>query len=207
MMTRTKGRIFRKTMATGLVVSVLLLTVLPGCTARHMPDWSRVQAVSPQTKTHVRLYSNQKVQGRFHSAADDSLTLTLRDGQERTLPKQSVHKVFTRRAWWEGLPGWVALGVSVPLVVVFLKPSTDLTPSGKILVPGLATGITAAAFYGSRTGLIYKVPPKHRTPPPAKQPDAGKESSREAEGSAVTGVQHLILPSHLTSFGSRTSQS
>ncbi len=71
-MTRTKAKFFKKTMASGLVVSVLL-TVLPGCTARHMPDWSRVQAVSPQTKTHVRLYSNQKVQGRFHSAADDSL--------------------------------------------------------------------------------------------------------------------------------------
>ena len=90
---RDQKKLLKKTMASGLVVSVLLLTVLPGCTARHMPDWSRVQAVSPQTKTHVRLYSNQKVRGRFHSAADDSLTLTLRDGQQRTLPKQSVHKV------------------------------------------------------------------------------------------------------------------
>ena len=34
-----------------------------------------------------------------------------------------------------------------------------------------------------------------------------EESYKQAEGSPVTGVQHLILPSHLTSFGSRTSQS
>ena len=101
MMTRTDARLFKKTMATGLVVSVLL-AVLPGCTARYTSDWSRVQAVSPPTTTHVRLYKDDsqvsdKIRGRFHSA-DDCLTLTLRDGQEHTLPKQSVHKVLTRRA-------------------------------------------------------------------------------------------------------------
>ena len=30
---------------------LLLLSILPACAARHMPDWSRVQAVSPKTKT------------------------------------------------------------------------------------------------------------------------------------------------------------
>ena len=176
MRTRIKAKLFKKTMASGLVVFVLL-TVLPGCTARHMPDWSRVQAVSPQTKTFVRLYTNQKVQGRFHSAADDSLTLTLRDGQERTLPKQSVHKVRTRRAWWEGWQGWTVLAASTPLVVLAAHPSSDITLSGRTLFLGLAAGITAAAFYGSRTGVIYKVPPQHRTPPPAKRPDTGKAAS------------------------------
>ena len=174
---RDQKKLLKKAMASGLAVSVLL-TVLSGCTAWHLPAWSRVQAVSPQTKMHVRLYSNRKVQGSFHSAADDSLTLTLRDGQARTLSKQSVHKVFTRRSWWEGLPGWVALGVSAPLVVFFLKPSTDLTLASKFWGFGLGAGITTAAFYGSRTGTIYKVPPRHRTPPPPgnKQPDAGKKA-------------------------------
>ena len=173
---RDQKKLLKKAMASGLAVSVLL-TVLSGCTARHLPAWSRVQAVSPQTKMHVRLYSNRKVQGSFHSAADDSLTLTLRDGQARTLSKQSVHKVFTRRSWWEGLPGWVALGVSAPLVVFFLKPSTDLTPSAKFLVPAFATAVTAVAFHGPRRSMIYNVPPQHRTPPPgAKQPEAGKKA-------------------------------
>ena len=128
MMTRTKAKFFKKTMASGLVVSVLL-TVLPGCTARHMPDWSRVQAVSPQTKTHVRLYSNQKVRGSFHSAADDSLTLTLRDGQERTLPKESVHKVLTRRAWWEGLPGWIVVAASASLAGWLYTTPVPIAPT------------------------------------------------------------------------------
>ena len=177
MMTRIKATLFKKTMASGLVVSVLL-TVLPGCTARRLPDWSKVQAVSPQTKTSVRLYTNQKVQGSFHSATDDSVTLTLRDGQQRTLPKQSVHKVFTRRAWWEGLPGWVVLAASAPLIGLTLtRPYAS--ESSLVYLPPLAAGIAAAAFYGSRMGVIYKVSPKHRTPPPAKQPDTGKEASGE----------------------------
>ena len=173
MMTRTKGRLFRKTMATGLVVSVLLLTVLPGCTARHMPDWSRVQAVSPQTKTHVRLYGNRKVQGRFRSAADDSLTLTLRDGQERTLPKQSVHKVVTRRAWWEGLPGWIVVAATASLA----GWAYTAIPEATIPYAEIGGVIAAVTFYRSRTVVIYKVPPQHRTQPPAKQPDTGKAAS------------------------------
>ncbi len=151
----------------------MLLTVLPGCTARHMPDWSRVQAVSPQTKTHVRLSSNQKVQGSFHSAADDSLTLTLRDGQERTLPKQSVHKVFTRRAWWEGLPGWIVVAATASLAGWYYVPSE---PNQAIAYAELGGIIAAVTFYRSRTNMIYNVPSQHRTPPPAKQPDAGKKA-------------------------------
>ena len=172
---RDQKKFLKKTMASGLVVSVLL-TVLPGCTARHMPDWSRVQAVSPQTKTHVRLYSNRKVRGRFHSAADDSLTLTLRDGQERTLPKESVHKVLTRRAWWEGLPGWIVVAASASLAgwVYSLQPSE---PDAAIAYAELGGIIAAVTFYRSRTNMIYNVPSQHRTPPPrATQPDAGKKA-------------------------------
>ncbi len=174
MMTRTKGRLFRETMATGLVVSVLLLAVLPGCTARHMPDWSRVQAVSPQTKTHVRLYSNQKVRGSFHSAADDSLTLTRRDGQQRTLPKQSVHKVLTRRAWWEGLPGWIVVAATASLA----GWAYTAIPEATIPYAEIGGVIAAVTFYRSRTVVIYNVPSQHRTPPPrATQPDAGKKAT------------------------------
>ena len=36
---------FRTITATGLI-PLLLLMGLPGCVARHMPDWSKVQAVA-----------------------------------------------------------------------------------------------------------------------------------------------------------------
>ena len=70
------------------------------------------------------------------------------------------------------------LGISAPLVGLALtRPYVSESPL--IYLPPFVAGITAAAFYGSRVGVIYKVPPKHRTPPASKQPDTGKEASGE----------------------------
>ena len=80
------GGLFRKTTASALAL-LLSLSLLPSCAARHMPDWSRVQAVPPKTKTDVHLYKDEahqgsrKIKGRFDSAAADSITLKLKDGQ------------------------------------------------------------------------------------------------------------------------------
>ena len=114
-----RGRLFRKTTITGLAL-LLFLSILPGCAARHMPDWSRVQAVPPKTKTEAQLYKDKaskgsrKVKGRFDSATTDSLTLRLKDGQTRTLEKSAVRKVLTRRPFSKRWPGWVAWGLPLP---------------------------------------------------------------------------------------------
>ena len=50
------------TTATGLVL-LLLLFLLPPCAAKHMPDWSKVQAVPRGTKTQVLLYKNEAPSG------------------------------------------------------------------------------------------------------------------------------------------------
>ena len=113
--------LFRKTTATGLML-LLFLSLLTACAARHMPDWSRVQAVPPKTKTEVLLYKDeapqgsQKIQGHFDSATVGSITLRLKDGQTRTLEKQAVHKVLTRRPFSKRWPGWVALGVTLTIL-------------------------------------------------------------------------------------------
>ena len=165
------GGLSRKTMATGLAL-LLFLSFLPSCAARHMPDWSRVQAVPPKTKTDVQLYKDdapqgsRKVKGRFDSATTDSLTLTLKDGQTRTLQKQAVRKVLTRRPFSKRWPGWVALGVTFAITEFFLH--IDLPPTASERLGGHATitlPTAAAFFYGSRMGGIYEVPPKHRTRP------------------------------------------
>ena len=112
------GGLFRMTTITGLAL-LLFLSILPGCAARHMPDWSRVQAVPPKTKTEAQLYKDKaskgsrKVKGRFDSATTDSLTLRLKDGQTRTLEKSAVRKVLTHRPFSKRWPGWVALGVGL----------------------------------------------------------------------------------------------
>ena len=163
------------------LVALLLLTVLPACTTRHMPTWSRVQGVPASTKTEVRLYKDEaprgshKLKGRFHSATDDSVTLRLRNGQTRTLQKKAVRKVLTRRPFKKRWPGWAALGVTAALVESILAP-----PSHDIAMPRLGHVIftlpTAAAFfYGSRMGGVYAMPPKYRVPRPGNKPPVTKK--------------------------------
>ena len=61
-LTGNHGSLFSRTTATGLAL-LLFLALLPACAARHMPDWSRVQAVPPKTKTDVQLYKDDAPQG------------------------------------------------------------------------------------------------------------------------------------------------
>ncbi len=42
----------------GGLVPLLLLSSLPGCAVRKLSDWSKVQAVAPDTKTEVQLYED-----------------------------------------------------------------------------------------------------------------------------------------------------
>ena len=162
------------TPATGLAL-LLFLSLLPPCTAKHMPDWSRVQAVPPKTKTDVHLYKDEvpqgsrKIKGRFDSATDGSITLRLKDGQTRTLEKQAVRKVLTRRPFSKRWPGWVAL--AIPLLLWELYFSGE-PPGGaeRLHAHAITTlPIVAAFFYGSRMKGIYEVPPKHRIRPAGGQ--------------------------------------
>ena len=168
-LTGNNGGLFRKTTATGLVL-LLLLFLLPSCAARHTPDWSRVQAVPPKTKTDVHLYKDEahqgsrKIKGRFDSAAADSITLKLKDGQTRTLEKSDVRKVLTRRPFSKRWPGWIALGVTLTILAAMPLDSDDPRPISSPQAHATITlPVAAAFFYGSRMGGIYEVPPKHRT--------------------------------------------
>ena len=163
---------------------LLILVLLSGCGGpkRHMPTWSRVQAVSPQTKTEIRLYKDEalegsgSVEGRFYSATDDFVTLTLPDGQNRTFQKQSVREFLTHRSFWTRWPGWAALGIfTIPLWLAL--PIRDEDPMRGLWVGAvLATPISALFFHGSRMRGIYEVPPEYRTlPPAANKPNAGNK--------------------------------
>ena len=183
-LTRNPGRFFRKNTA-GALVALLLLAGLPACAARHMPDWSGVQAVVPKTKTEVQLYKDKapqgrsrKIKGRFDSATADSITLKLKDGQLHTLQKQAVRKVLTRRPFSKRWPGWVALGVTLTILAAMPLDSDDPRPISSPQAHALITLPTAAAFfYGSRMGGIYEVPLKHRTRPAGSQQPGAKDKA------------------------------
>ena len=73
-------------------------------------DWSRVQSVALGTPAAVFLYKDQirRIKGYFYSATEDSLTLTLKDGQKHTFPKWAVRKVLVHRPLGKRYPGWIA---------------------------------------------------------------------------------------------------
>ncbi len=158
-LTRNNGGLFRKTTVTGMVL--LLLSIVPACTARHMPDWSRVQAVPRETKTVVRLYKDKapqgsrKIRGRFHSAAADSITLELKDGQMHTLEKQDVRKVRIHRPYLQRWPGWAALGVG-GLIVGLLGDLDGPTSNRFYAQVSFNLPIAAAFFFGSGMKGIYR---------------------------------------------------
>ena len=137
---------------------LLLLVGLPGCAARHLPDWSGVQGVPPDTQTEVQLYKEkaihgvQKFKGRFLAATNDSVTLNLKDGQDKTFQRESVRRIrIPRPNKWAK---WAALGTPPAIV-------------GALAATGLLTNVLPAffgvpVFFIPDMMAIYEVPPDHR---------------------------------------------
>ena len=170
--TNKRGGELRKTTAAGLV-PLLLLASVPGCTARHMSDWSTVQSVKPGTKTEVQLYKDRspqgrrKIKGRFVSAAEESITLepserVYTDMRTRTFRKSDVRKVSARRPIWDRPAGWATFFATAAFVGVADNSSKDQSlggPLGYLLFSGLPALLV---FFTADKGRIYEVPPKHR---------------------------------------------
>ena len=146
-------------------------------------DWSRVQIVTPGTRTTVLLYKDRaprgqrKIKGVFYSARAESVTLLLPNGQTRTLLKQDVRKVLVRRPLKKRYQGWIAAGTGTALGVRgILHPGNDLNPLGNLLVAVVVIAApTAITFLAApRMGGIYFVPRDRRE----EAAEAGGKSRR-----------------------------
>ena len=159
-------------------------------------DWSRVQAVSRNTKTEVWLYQDaapvRRFKGRFEAATADSITLLFKDGQTRTFPKPSVHKVRVPRPFSKRTPGWITLGIVFGIMQTLLSMSASVdnvsgsTMAGVHATTSLPAGLLA--FFISGMGAIYSVPPRYRTLPPVDQQpgDQGNDSGKQQEAERPT---------------------
>ena len=146
-------------------------------------DWSRVQIVTPGTRTTVLLYKDRaprgqrKIKGVFYSAQAESVTLLLPNGQTRTLLKQDVRKVLVRRPLKKRYQGWIVAGAGAALGArMILHPHSDFTPLGNLLVAVVVIAApTAIAFLAApRMGDIYFVPRDRRD----EAAEAGGKSRR-----------------------------
>ncbi len=140
-------------------------------TSAKKADWSRVQALPHHRKTTVLLYQDaamqgsRRIKGRFRSATVNSISLVLEDGQTRTVRKQAVRKVLTRRPFGKRKTGWFALAGSSALLVLLSTRGTggefgEVLKGSSIMI-GLPTLI---AFLVATKGSIYNIPPEHRMP-------------------------------------------
>ena len=153
--------------------------------------WSRVQSVTPGTRTTVELYKDQaprgsqKIEGHFHSATDDSITLRLKGGQRRTLQKSAVRKVLAYRPFGKRTLGWITAGVSSAVSLPLLaRPAADLTAFGVTIyaLPFIVLP-TAIVLLVTSKEKVYSVPPQHRTRPPGDQQSGsvGKASGKQED--------------------------
>ena len=144
--TGNNGGLFSRSITAGLVL-LLVLAGLPGWQTGWPPtaaarkielDWPQVQAVKPGTPITVLLHKDQglrgkrKVRGRFHSATDDSLTLTMEYGTTRTLPMSAVRGVlfYGIKLGWSPVQ---AVKPGTPTTVLLYK---DQAPKGSRKIQG-----------------------------------------------------------------------
>ena len=206
----------RRSTAAGLVLLLVLVGWPPTAAAKIKSDWSRVQRVTPGTRTTVWLYKDQvppgrrKIKGRFRSATSESITLMLPDGQMQTLGKRAVRQVLTRRPFSKRYQGWIALGVTATLVGLAARSATDpgdvdtgelhIAMHSAVTLPvTLFTFLVAPKMVG-----IYSVPPDRRDPsstgtkPPQNRSTATVTEVKKSEGSpAGLGVEDISSPDRL----------
>ncbi len=180
--TGNHGRLASRNIA-GLVL-LLVLGGWPPTAAAQMTqsDWPRVQDIKPGTPITVVLHKDQgprgdrKVRGRFHSTTDDSLTLTLKDGQRRTFSKWAVRKVLVRLRPGERYLTWIAAAaVSTAIMVPFGAWDEDNIVAGSIFWFLMVTGI--AYLVDPKMGGISNVPPKYRIQPPVDKSFGAQDES------------------------------
>ena len=129
-------------------------------------DWSKVQAVTPGTRTTVLLYKDlaprgkRKIKGHLQSVTADAVTLLLPDGQTRSVAKEDVRRVLVRRPFKKRYQGWVTAGIATaiaaPLFVAW-PPAAILYIAGAHVAPATAIGFLVAP----KKGGIYNVPRNH----------------------------------------------
>ena len=212
-------RLFRSSTAAGLVLLLVLAGWPPTVAAKIRSDWSRVQRVTPGTRTTVLLYKDRahrapggirKIEGNFKSATPETITLSLPGGTPYTLQKQDVSKVMVYRPLAKRYQGWITAGVITAVIAGTVAGgghNFDPLPVGPgAAIVGLVAGApTIIAFLvAPKMGGIYNVPPDRRDPsstgtkPPQDRSSATVPEVKDSEASpAGSEVEDKSSPDRL----------
>ena len=200
-------RLFRQSTATGLVLLLTMVGFAPvaGAEMWVKRDWSRVQIVTPGTRTTVVLYKDQaprkkrKIKGKFHSATPETITLLLPDGQTRTQGKQAVEKVQVYRPIAKRYEGWITAGVIGGIIAGSAAkseaPSEPLPAGIGAALVALVVGVPTVVVFlvAPKMGSIYYIPPDRRDPANTKTTPP-KQRSDNAVPAAAKPSNGLVGP-------------
>ena len=198
-------RFFRRSTAAGLVLLLILVGWPPTAAGKIKSDWTRVQIVTPGTRTAVLLYKDQaprekrKIEGQFHSATPEAITLLLSDGQTLTLGKQAVEKVLVYRPIAKRYEGWITAGVIGGIIAGAAakgEGNPDPIPAGigaAIVASVLGVPTVIVFLVAPKWSGVYNVPRKlldDPTPTPPPPPD--KEISSTTASGAKDAATDFI---------------
>ena len=106
------------------------------------------------------------IQGRFHAATADTLTLALDEWSlpTHTIAKSAVYTVHARRPVGKRSAGWLALGGVAAIVALIVGTEEDYTHAGRVMIGAMYTaliGLPASlpGFLGQQMQRIYEAPP------------------------------------------------
>ena len=160
-----------------LVVALLFSSQAPAAEAsrrmRIESDWSKVQAVTPWTRTTVLLYKDlaprgkRKIKGYFHSSTAESITILLGQGQTRTVEKSDVHRVLVFRPVGERTEVYTSAGVGSVLGYL-----VALREGGGYATIGLFVAAFTALVLESKNSMMYSraLTPRLRFGTPERRP-------------------------------------
>ena len=179
-----------KIMTATVLMPLLIVSSLPGCaTVAHLlspravsatvqrrdppvSKWLRVEAVRVGTLIRVQLHDvdprrgSRTIQGRFHSATADTLTLTLDEWSSPTytVAQSAVYRVHARRPVKERSIGWGILGGTAVIVALKVGGEEDFNNLGKVIFGAMYTsliGLPASliGFIAQRWQQLYETLP------------------------------------------------
>ena len=141
-------------------IAVLLAVVLAAQAQSPSQNWSDVKTLAASAEIRVNLNAS-RVEGRFQSATDDSLTIDSDKGPE-TLPRQDVARVSVKAKGHRGRNALIGLAAGAGAGAIAGAATGDGPCTGFCIGPRISKGEAAGlgvAVFGAIGTLIGAVLP------------------------------------------------
>jgi hypothetical protein len=153
--------------AVAFLIITLFLSPIPVPAQTGLPDWSRVTALSPETKISVKLKSGKSVKGTLNNASESSISVNVKNNNQEIKKEdvQTVYRVGKKSATTATLAG-TAIGAGAGAALGGIGASGDdyFDSLDNAVIAGLTViGAGVGAITGSLIGrsmnkkeLIYQ---------------------------------------------------